>query len=240
MLKRFLPLIIISACLFSLKSEAQTQDSYEYQSEFTWGINKNTSGGLIGGLVFKQGKKVGERTLRTFGLEIMNVKHPQEVRRTTNQGNLYLYGKSNYLYAFRFQYGRDFIIFKKAPTQGVEIKFVTAAGLSLGVVAPYYVQVQADNGEPVSKQYNPDDVSATDIQGTGRLFEGITDSKIKPGGNLKAALNFELGTIKSQVTGFEVGFLVDAYTSKIVLVPAAKNYAVYPTLFISIFYGSRK
>jgi hypothetical protein len=238
MLKRFLLLIIVSLCLFALETNAQTQDSYEYQSEFTWGINKNTSGGLIGGLFFKQGKKVGERTLRTFGLEIMNVKHPQEVRRTTNQGNLYLYGKSNYLYAFRFQYGRDFILFKKAPTQGVEIKFVTALGLSLGLVAPYYVQV-GDTEIPVFKQYDPS-ISANEIQGTGRLFQGITESKIKPGGNLKAALNFELGTIKSQVTGFEVGFLLDAYTSKIVMVPAAKNYAVYPTLFISIFYGSRK
>jgi hypothetical protein len=239
MLKRFLPLLITGLCLFALKTKAQTQDSYEYQSEFTWGINKNTSGGLIGGLFFKQARKVGEHTLRTFGLEIMNVKHPQEVRRTTDQGNLFLYGKSNYLYALRFQYGRDFILFKKAPTQGVEIKFVTAAGFSLGVVAPYYVQVSNNGDIPISRQYTPE-INPTSIQGTGRLFQGIGESKLKPGANLKAALNFELGTIKSQVTGFEAGFLLDAYTSKIIMVPAAKNYAVYPTLFIAIFYGSRK
>ena len=55
---------------------AQTQDSYEYQSEFIWGINKNTSGGLIGGLVFKKARKLNNRMLETFGLELMNVKHP--------------------------------------------------------------------------------------------------------------------------------------------------------------------
>jgi hypothetical protein len=50
-----------------------------------------------------------------------------------------------------------------------------------------------------------------------------------------------LGTIKSQVTGFEAGFLIDAYTKEILMVPeATKNYAVYPTLFITLFYGSRK
>jgi hypothetical protein len=72
------------------------------------------------------------------------------------------------------------------------------------------------------------------------LFQGIDESKIAPGANIKAALNFELGTIKSQVTGFEAGFLLDAYTEKVELMAAAKNYAFYPTLFITLFYGSRK
>jgi hypothetical protein len=53
-------------------------------------------------------------------------------------------------------------------------------------------------------------------------------------------LNFELGYIKSQVTGFEAGFLLDAYTSRIELVPTAKNYSVFPILFFTLFYGGRK
>jgi hypothetical protein len=239
-LKTFLLFSAICLCLLANPALGQTQDSYDYHSEFTWGINKNTYGGLIGGLFFKQGKKITDRTLRTYGLEIMNVKHPQEVRRTTNQGNLYLYGKSNYLFAFRFQYGRDYILFKKAPQQGVEIKFVTAAGLSMGLVAPYVVQIgNSSNDVTFLKQYDPS-VSAGEIQGWGGLFTKEGTYKVVPGANLKAALNFELGTIKSQVTGFEAGVLLDAYTSKINMVPAAKNYAFYPTLFIALFYGGRK
>src|SRR6188768_2928880 len=107
---------LIAVCISSL-AFAQTQDSYEYNSEFVWGINKNTSGGLIGGFVFKKSRKLEERMLETFGLEIMNVKHPQEIRLNT-YGNYFTYGKSNYLYALRFQYGRDLILFKKAPQQG--------------------------------------------------------------------------------------------------------------------------
>ena len=61
--------------LVSGSAGAQTQDSYEYQSEFIWGINKNTSGGLIGGIVFKKARKLNDRMLETFGLELMNVKH---------------------------------------------------------------------------------------------------------------------------------------------------------------------
>src|SRR4026207_268109 len=93
-------LTILAFSLLASVAEGQTQDSYEYSSEFTWGINKNTSGGLIGGLVFKKARKLkNEKVFETFGLEIMNVKHPQEMKRNSIQtGNLFIYGKSNYLY----------------------------------------------------------------------------------------------------------------------------------------------
>ena len=236
---------IYTFCLVLVVSglHAQTQDSYEYSSEFTWGINKNTSGGLIGGLVFKKARKLkNERVFETFGLEIMNVKHPQEMKRNSIQtGNLFIYGKSNYLYALRLQYGRDIILFKKAPHQGVEIKGVFAIGPTIGVVAPYYVEYfpEGGGGFTVRAPYNPS-INFDYIAGTGRLFEGLGDSKITPGANLKAALNFELGTLKSQVTGFEAGFLLDAYIEEVEMMPSSKNYSVFPTLFITLFYGSRK
>jgi hypothetical protein len=236
-------LIIFLVTGFSLPSFGQTQDSYDYQSEFTWGINKNTSGGLIGGLVFKKARKLSDRVLETYGLEIMNVKHPQEVRRNSIQtGNFYIFGKGNYLYAFRFQYGRDIIVYKKAPFQGVEVKAVFAAGPSFGLVAPYYVEYTPDGGSGIvtfRDQYHVG-ISPEQIWGTGRLFEGIGQSQLVLGGNIKAGLNFELGSVKSSVTGFEVGFLLDAYTKEIELMPSAKRYAAYPTLFLTLFYGSRK
>jgi hypothetical protein len=229
--------------IVSFSGYSQTQDSYDYQSEFTWGINKNTSGGLIGGFVFKKSRKLQERMLETYGLEIMNVKHPQEVRLNT-LGNFFTYGKSNYLYAFRFQYGRDLILFKKAPQQGVEIKAILAAGPSLGIVAPYYVEWDPEGagstgGPTFRSQWNPE-ITASKIIGPGRLFEGLGESTMVLGANFKAALNFELGTFKSQVTGFEAGFLLDAYAHKVVMVPTSKNYSSFPTLFITFFYGTRK
>jgi hypothetical protein len=225
--------IFLFLSAFALNASAQTQDSYDYESEFTWGINKNTYGGLIGGFVFKKARKLNDRLLETYGLEIMNVKHPQESREN---------GKSNYLYAIRLQYGRDLILFKKAPQQGVEIKAVTAIGPTFGIVAPYYIELKGSSDfVTIREQYDPNKhTQAGDIYGPGRLFEGLGESKIKLGANAKAAINFELGTIKSQVTGFEAGFLLDAYTSKVVMVPTAENYAVYPILFFTLFYGSRK
>jgi hypothetical protein len=238
-------IIFLLISVLSFQLNGQTKDSYEYNSEFTWGINKNSSGGLIGGFTFKKARKLNDRMLESYGLEIMNVKHPQEVRRASNfTGNYFIYGKSNYLYALRLQYGRDFIMFTKAPQQGVEIKAVFAAGPSIGIVAPYYIERSVDNSyfSSIHEQYDPNNPnhSYNNILGTGYLFEGIGESKLQLGGNIKAALNFELGFTKSQVTGFEVGFLVDAYLKKVVLMPTTQNYSVFPTVFLTLFYGNRK
>src|SRR5688500_9329129 len=135
--------VVLICFVCSLSLFAQTQDSYDYQTEFTWGINKNSYGGLIGGFVFKKARKLNDRLLETYGLEVMNVKHPQEIRKNSQStGNFFIYGKSNYLYALRLQYGRDLILFKKAPQQGVEIKAVAAIGPTIGVVAPYYIELR--------------------------------------------------------------------------------------------------
>lgn len=235
--------VILVLCVLS--TFAQTQDSYDYDSEFIWGINKNSSGGLIGGFTFKKAKKLSDNWFETYGLEVMNVKHSQEVRRSSRStGNFFIYGKSNYLYAFRFQYGRDYILFRKAPQQGAEIKAVFAAGPSLGLVAPYYIDRAVDNSLFVTKreQYDPSNPahSFNNILGTGRLLEGVGESSVQLGLNVKAALNFELGIVKSQVAGFEVGFLVDSYINEVVLMPTTKNHAVFPTAFFTLFYGSRK
>lgn len=223
---------------------AQTQDSYDYNSEFTWGINKNSSGGLIGGFTLKSAKRITKKMFETFGLEIMNVKNPHEVRvQAASSGNYFIFGKSHYLYALRAQYGRDIVLFTKGPQQGVEVKAVFAVGPSIGIVAPYYVQISDNNSfysrnEPYTGAPNQ---TYNNIQGTGSLFQGIGDSQIQMGANIKAALNFEIGTSKQNVTGFEAGFLMDSYLKKVeLMVSPTENYAVYPTVFLTLFYGSRK
>ncbi len=234
-----LPIICL---LVSFCSFGQTLDSYEYQSEFTWGINKNTFGGLIGGINFKKARKLkNDRILETFGVELVNIKHPQEVRKNAAfTNNPYIPGKTNYLYGIRLQYGRDLILFKKAPQRGVEVKAVFAAGPSIGLISPYYVEYQPDNSSVSRFAPYTEDIPQGAIYGPGRLFQGLGDSQAALGINVKAAFNFEMGTIKDQVTGFEAGILVDAYGRDIELMLDRKRYTVFPTLFLTFFYGSRR
>jgi len=226
---------------------AQTQDSYDYNLEKTWGVNKNSAGGKIGGFVLKRAERISKNVFKTFGIEIMNVKNPHEnrIQSLNGTGNYFIYGKSNYLYALRFQYGRDIILYTKAPQQGVEIKAVFAAGPTIGLVSPYYVEVATNSGSPFNstfEPYNADDKNQAveNINGSGKILQGLFESKFQLGGNAKVALNFELGASKHQVTGFEVGFLMDAYFKKVVMMPKNENYSIYPTVFFTLFYGRRK
>lgn len=232
---KILTLTILIAGI-SVVCQAQSDGNYEYTKERIWGFSKNTNGGLIGGFIFRWSKAMDEKTFRSIGFEIMNVKHPKEHRISTVQQ--FIFGKSNYLYAFRGQYGRDHILFKKAPQKGVQINFSYAGGPTLGVIAPYYIRT---TNEPDGIQYNPEiHKTATSITGTGNLFQGLNESDITVGLNAKASLVFEMGAFKTNVTGFEIGAMLEAYPQRIELMPLERNRAVFLSGFITWFYGRRK
>lgn len=230
---------IVAISLLLLLSQlvvAQTDGNYEYTKEFIWGINKNTNSGLIGGFMLRWSSARSEKKFRSIGFEAVSVKHPKE-NRISNGQSQFVYGKSNFLYSIRMQYGYDHLVFKKAPDKGVQINFNYSIGPTIGVIAPYYLQ--DSNGD--SKQFSFDDFpSWTSVSRTGYLFEGLGESKLAIGVNARAGLLFEMGAFKSHVTGFELGAMLEAFTQKIEIMPEEKNNAVFLSGYITIFYGSRK
>ncbi|MCV9388590.1 hypothetical protein [Reichenbachiella ulvae] len=228
--------VLFTFLLLSQHLLAQTDGNYEYTKEFIWGINKNTNGGLIGGFMFRWSSARGEKKFRSIGFELMNVKHPKE-NRISNGQSQFIYGKSNFLYSIRAQYGFDHLLFKKAPDKGVQINFNYSIGPTLGVIAPYYVQ----DGNGDSKQFSFEDFPTwNSIARTGHVFEGLGESELAFGVNARAGLLFEMGAFKSNVTGFEIGALIEAFTKEIELMPREDNKAVFLSAYITIFYGSRR
>lgn len=222
--------------VISVSGYAQTDGNYDYSKEFIWGINKNSNGGLIGGFMMRWSRSVGETKFRSMGIEVMNVKNSKE-NRISNGQSRFIFGKTNYLYSIRAQYGFDHILFKKAPQQGVQIIFNYSGGPTLGVIAPYYVR----NIDGNSQQFSFDDFpNHTSIVSTGHIFEGLSESSLTVGLNARAGLLFELGAFKSNVTGFEIGALVEAFPSKIELMPREKNNAFFLSAYVTLFYGNRK
>lgn len=233
-------LFIFVGLILSSNGYAQRRGNPDYETEFVWGINKNTSSGLIGGIIARHSKQIKPGVYRTIGGELVNIKHSHEVRlNSIITGNFFIWAKEIYLYSIRGQYGREFILFKKAPQQGIQINALFAGGPSIGLKTPYYIEIskggiQSEKVPYISGQYNFDQ-----ILGTGNLFQGLFKSGITVGLNVKSSLAFEFGTFKSNVTGIELGFLIDAYVETIEIVPAASNTAIFPTAFITFFYGSR-
>ncbi|MFZ9187584.1 MAG: hypothetical protein ACO22X_01370 [Algoriphagus sp.] len=229
--------------LLTLPVLAQREDigNYEYDREYLLGINKNTNGGMIGGLALKVGTRLDDSQFAFFGLELANVKHPKEVRYSTVTGNNYIFGKSNYLYAIRPHYGREVILFKKAPNQGVQVSVLGAVGPSIGLVAPYFIEYALNRVETVVEQYDPAvHQSRFNILGTGRLLEGIGQSELAIGGMAKAALYFEFGVFKSNATGLEVGYQVEGFQKKIPLILREQNRQFFQSAYFTLFFGFRK
>jgi len=234
--KAFLLLLIFIAG-FQLQAQIAEED-YEYTNEFIWGINKNTRGGLIGGFILKKSIRLDQHQFQTFGLELMNVKHPKETRISNPlNGNSFIWGKENYLYSIRLQYGRERLIFKKASFQGLQIHAILAGGPTIGLVAPYYIQNSAGINEPFDPEKH---VDFNSILGTGNILQGIGESEVKFGLNFKPALSFEFGAFKSNVSGLELGLMFEGFTEEINLVPHASNDQFFTSFFVTLFYGRRR
>ena len=229
--------------LSTLPVLAQREDTgnYEYDKEYLLGINKNTNGGMIGGVAIKVGTRLDDSQFAFFGLELANVKHPKEVRYTTVTGNNYIFGKSNYLYTIRPHYGRELILFKKAPNQGVQVSALAAVGPSIGLIAPYYIEYAINRVETVVEPYDPAiHQSRFNILGTGQLLEGLGKSNLAIGGMAKAALHFEFGVFKSNATGLEVGYQLEGFQKKIPLILTADNKQFFQSAYFTLFFGFRK
>ncbi len=232
-LSAFILMILISNWAF-----AQFEDEIDYTTEFTWGINKNTNSALIGGFAFKWAQQKKSGLFHTYGIEILNVTSPKEQKYyASTSGTNFIWGKANYLYSIRFLYGREKLLYKKAPQQGVQISSLFAGGPTWGIIAPYYVLGTDGNYNKYSVDLFP---SRTSIGGSGKIFQGLGESQHQIGLNVKAGLSFEFGAFKNSVAGLEAGLAAEAFTKKIPIMAESKNRAVFNTLYVTLFWGKRR
>ena len=224
-------------------------DENEYSSETVFGVNLNTNGGLIGGIMFRHAREVGVKRGRYFniGTELVVVKHPNEIR-TANQytGNVYILGKKNYLFALRPHVGYEFLLFTKGKEDGIQVDAIINAGPTIGLIKPYYIQY--DDGTRVSLvPYDPQlyDPAKGGIVGSGGFFRGFGEMRIMPGIHFKSGLSFEFGSFGSGVSGLEAGVMMEAYPKRIELLDISPNYSTYnrwffSSLYVNIYFGGRR
>ena len=111
----------------------------------------------------------------TYGLEIINVKHPQEVRKTSQISGNFLFTEKQHLYAIRLQYGRDFLLFQKGTLTRRWDKGVWQWGQPL-VWWPHIIERSLDRGGLATKeQYDPKNPAHEygDILGNGEFFTAL-------------------------------------------------------------------
>ena len=230
--------VLFMLMTLAFASNSQIYDDYEYKREFLWGVNKNTNSGLLGGVFLRSSRFRSERLFTTYGVELMNTKHPKEQKYTSQQtGTSFIWGKQNYLYSLRAHYGLEKLLFKKAAQQGVQISIGTAGGATIGLESPYYVLTAGGEYAP----YDPDRYpNLGSIQGSGKLLQGLGESTIVPGLNGKAYVSFEFGSFRNNVAGVEIGLSSELFARKIILIPTQENRAWYNAAFFTFFWGIRR
>lgn len=218
---------------------AQDEKAPEYKTEFSYGALFHSNGGLPGGGMIKFARAVNAKSYHHFRLEVANIKHPKEVKQ--RQGFTYYWGKQNSLFVLRPMYGREFVLFKKAPKQGAQVNFIAAAGPALAFVAPYIIQYEGAGGIIRTEQYNPAiHTNPSQVRGTGSFTERFSQASIQPGLSVKSCISVEFGAFKNSISGFEGGFVIDAYPKSITLYPSVSGNKIFTGIYVAIYYGAKR
>ncbi|WP_192825116.1 hypothetical protein [Rufibacter sp. LB8] len=255
--------IFTAFCLFIFLSGTAAmaqglEEDESYTREFTYGLNFNTNGGLLGGAMVKQVYLMQGKWYQFWGLEAVEVKHPKEVQyQNRYTGSTFVKGKRNYFFALRPNYGREYTFFKKAAESGVQVNGIFAAGPSIAVLGPYYIDYNYTrldrNGQPIgpvdvrAEPYDPNiHTDLNRIVGGSGVFTGLSEPSFKVGAHVKAGVSFEYGRYMESVTGIEVGMLYEMFPSRIIIVQGTgvdegvKNQNRFFSLYLTLYYGHRR
>ncbi|UBM57175.1 hypothetical protein LAG90_10115 [Marinilongibacter aquaticus] len=244
-------------CMFGLSTLAMAQiggvkeDSDDQDSKyFGYGVTTNTHSGLLGGFVVRSStpvsrSKKGLPIHRYLALELVNIKHPKENVSPTPLGTKFIYGKVNYLFAVRPEYGREWYFFRKNGDSSIGFSGILAGGPTIGIQKPYYIKYGRNaNEQPTLMVYDPDvntDLNA--IVGSGSIWQGFfNNAKVIPGIHLKAAANIDMSTFGDSITGFELGATFEMYTKSPELISAklSSNPKAYASAYVTLYFGNKK
>ena len=231
-MKKIISTIIFSFFLLNLTfSQYRQFDNEEskgiiYNREFTIDTRIHTYGFAVAA---NWTKIKTFRKSTYFQVELGELKHQKDYRQNSdntfpNQGSpqAFILGKRNNLYVARVGYGRKKYLSEKAKRKGVAIGLNYSAGVSLGLLKPYYLDIkQTDPNRPDliptrAEKFNPESpCNFLDpigrVYGASGFFKGLGEIEPLPGGHFKAGLHFDWGAFDEFVKAIEVGVAVDVF-----------------------------
>jgi hypothetical protein len=165
----------------------------------------------------------------------------------------YFFGKQNSFYTLRFGLGQKKVLGNKAEKNGVRVSLSYTAGLSLGFLKPYYLDLAylVDDSDPrfqtyivVSQKYserNKDKfLDWYSIAGASGFRYGLKEIEPVPGGFGKMGLNFDWGKSEDFQMALEAGIMADVYYKKIPIMVSETNKPFFFSAYVNFQFGKRK
>jgi len=249
MIKRFLYsaiIVFLSNLCFSQSTSQAVANGQDpnvlYRNEMSFGVFAHSRGF---GINFMRAQHVTGTRKRLFEIEALNMKHPKEIKVSSNADNSkkFIYGKLNSILLFRGGVGYQTTIFKRSDRKSVEIRTAYFVGANVTFAKPNYILVYRENATgnkyQESVKYNPEVHTIDSISGKGPLLDGLGELKVYPGLYAKANLSFEYAPFSNKVKAIETGVIFDYYPKALPIMAhnPAENFIV--TLYVGFVFGKK-
>jgi hypothetical protein len=226
----------------------EEEGSLIYQKQITQGIHFNTDGWSV---FYEKGKYKSITKTNLWWIEVGEHKHPKEEKTPTAssiQGFIivsnYIYGKQNNLYDVKLGFGQQKLIGGKGNKNGVAVSAIYGGGLSVGLLKPYYLQIQ--NPTTLKQEdikYAKNDnlfLDPTIVLGKSNFGKGFNEMQFVPGGHVKGALRFDYGRYNEMVSALEVGLKATYFSKKMPIMLLNPEKSLFFNAYISVTFGKRK
>lgn len=216
-----------------------------YRRQSIFGIQGRTNGY---GFFYELGRMKTNRKTSIYRIDLTEIKHQKEEKVPSGGGlvfgNPFIYGKQNNFYQLNLGFGQQWIIGQKGNKNGVAVSAVYEGGLALGLLRPYYVEVEdPSGGDNRTIKYSKQDsllFLGPTIVGGGGFGKGWNEITVKPGVFAKTALRFDYGRFNEVVSGIEVGVSLEFYGAKIPIMVDQKQKQLFFQGYVAILFGRRK
>jgi len=201
------------------------------------------------GIFYEKGKFITNVKTRTLTFELNEIKDPKDHKEqipTSSDGYSYNYisvGRLNNFYELKASYGQQFLLGGKGNKNGVAVTYLYSAGLSLGMLKQYVLNVTKDpnlNSFLFQSTYPTIFDSAYFVNNAAGLGGGWDHLKFSPGINAKLAMRFDYGRYNTNVAAFETGVTAEYYLSEMPLMAYVPPKHLFFNAYISIMFGKRK
>jgi hypothetical protein len=228
-----------------------TESSNDYNNNLIYG-HQGAVGAFLHsegwGVFYRRAKEVSLTNKRFWEAETATMHNPKEHKvDNTNYSDAssYYFGKLNGMQVFRLGAGYSTTIARKPNQRQVEIDVVYAAGLSVAVTKPYYLQIitnpgSTSDGYILSDEiYNPKTDTPSNIYGRASVLDGIEQLSFYPGLYARGGFNFDFASKHKRIEALEAGVEFDGYPKVIPIMAYTKNAQIFANFYLSFSIGSR-
>jgi ribosomal protein S24E len=217
-----------------------------FRKQSAFGAQLRTNGY---GIFFELVRMKTPRWSNSYSIELTEIKHAKEEKSSNLNGafnNSFIFGKINNFYAVKLGYGRQYIFGQKGNKNGVAVIGLAEAGLALGLLRPYYLDVQIANERRAVKYESDDSAYFLNTQANGAILgssgigKGWNEIKVKPGAYIKLGARFDFNKYNDKLQAIQIGVSLEAYGEKIPQMAYVKQEQLFFQGHIAFVFGGRK